>query len=79
MKGIRNIVAVWEEVTTNCMNSSWKKLWPQACHDFRRFEENEAAVANDIVELAIQLGMDEVDIGNVQELLQTSLTNEELV
>jgi hypothetical protein len=82
MKSIRNIVAAWEEVTTNCMNSSWKKLWPETCHDFRRFEENEAAVVNDIVELANQLGMDEVDIDNVQELVQshqTSPTNEELV
>jgi hypothetical protein len=26
MKGIRNIVAASEEVTTDCMNSSWKKL-----------------------------------------------------
>jgi hypothetical protein len=82
MKGIRNIVAAWEEVTTNCMSSSWKKLWPEACHDFGGFEANEAAIANDIVELANQLGMDDVDIDNVQELLQshqTSLTNEELV
>jgi hypothetical protein len=82
MKGIRNIVAAWEEVTTNFMNSSWNKLWPETCHDFRGFEENEAAVVSDIVELANQLGMDEVDIDNVQELLQshqTSLTNEELV
>jgi hypothetical protein len=47
MKGIRNIVAAWEEVTTNCMDSSWKKLWPEACHDFRGFQENEAAVVND--------------------------------
>jgi hypothetical protein len=48
----------------------------------REFEENEVAVANNIVELANQLGMDEVDIDNVRELLQshqTSLTNEELV
>jgi hypothetical protein len=52
------------------MNSSWKKLWPESCHNFEGFEENEAAVANDIVELANQLGMDEVDIDNVQELLQ---------
>jgi hypothetical protein len=82
MKGVRNIVAAWEEVTTNCTNSSWKKLWPEACHDFRGFEENEAAVANDTVDVATQIGMDEVDINNVQELLQshrTSLTNEELV
>jgi hypothetical protein len=70
MKGIRNIVAAWEEVTTNCMNSSWKKLWPKVCHDFRGFEENEAAIANDIVELANQLGMDEVDIDNMQKLFQ---------
>jgi hypothetical protein len=71
MKDIRNIVAAWEKVTTNCMNSSWKKLWPKACHDFGRFEENEAAVTNDIVLLANQLGMDEVDIDNVRELLQS--------
>jgi hypothetical protein len=82
MKGIRNIVAAWEEVTTNFMNSSWNKLWLEACYDFRGFEENEVVVANDIVELADQLGMDKVDIDNVQELLQshqTGLTNEELV
>jgi hypothetical protein len=82
MKGIRNIVAAWEEVTINHMNSSWKKLWPEVCHNFRGFEENEAVVVNDIVEFANQLGMDEVDINNVWELLQsqlTSLTNKELV
>jgi hypothetical protein len=82
MKGNRNIAVAWEKVITNCMDNSWKKLWPEACHDFRGFEENEAAVTNDIVELANQLGMDEVDIDNVQELSQshqTSLTNEELV
>jgi hypothetical protein len=70
MKGIKNIVA------------AWKKLWLEACNDFRRFEDYEAAVANDIVELANQRGMDDVDIDNVQELLQSqqkSLTNEELV
>jgi hypothetical protein len=71
MKGIRNIVAAWEEVTTNFMNSSWNKLWPETCHNLRWLEENEAAVVNDIVELANQLGMDEVDIDNAQELLQS--------
>jgi UV DNA damage repair endonuclease len=44
-------------------------------------EENVTPIVNDIVHLANQLGMDDADDDNVQELLQsceTGLTNAEL-
>jgi hypothetical protein len=82
MKAVRNIKTAWDEVSTSCMKRSWKNIWLDACNDSNNSEENVTPIINDIIHLANQLGMDEVDSGKVQELLQsyeTGLTNEELM
>lgn len=77
---IESIIRTWEEVTLICMNSAWLKEWPDVCHEFTGFEV-EKAITRDIFQLASQVGLDEVDADNVEELLVShgsSLSNEEL-
>ncbi|XP_051885228.1 tigger transposable element-derived protein 1-like [Pristis pectinata] len=81
MKAIENISASWAEVTSVCMNNVWRKLWPEVCGDSVGCEEGEQVIISDIVQLAAQAGLDEVDADDVVELLRShgdGLTNEEL-
>lgn len=53
----------------------------EACHEFLGFEDAEAAIMSDTVQLAIQTGLEEVDVVSVEKLLHShgeDLTNEEL-
>nr|XP_023656335.1 tigger transposable element-derived protein 1-like isoform X2 [Paramormyrops kingsleyae] len=67
----------WEEVTCRTLNSSWRKVWPEAVpqRDFEGFEEQEEEMIDDlflmeeIVSLGRSMGL-EVDGGDVQELVE---------
>lgn len=76
-----NIKEAWEEVIGMCMNSVWQKLWLDICNDLQDFEEVQAKIINDIIQLANQAGLEEADNNNVEEALLSygeSWSNEEL-
>ena len=50
------------------MNTVWCKAWPDVIHDFRRFDVI-PGLQQDIVRLAHNVGLEEVDGDNVGELL----------
>ncbi|XP_066489716.1 tigger transposable element-derived protein 1-like [Tiliqua scincoides] len=81
MHAIENISMSWKEVTSSCMNGVWCKMWPEACYDFNGFADASSDITRDIVNLANEAGMDEVDAEDVEELLNShgeELTKEEL-
>ena len=82
LQAIYIIERAWGEVSSRVLNAAWRKIYPSAVHSFEGFVETEQAVMKEIVEMANQLGFDEVDEDDVQELLashETPLTNEELL
>jgi hypothetical protein len=79
MNAIDNIRAAWNEVTPNCINGVWKKLWPEACNNFVGVEEE--SVIQNIVKLTNVAGLEDVNDVNVEELLKyhcDSLSNDKL-
>lgn len=81
MHATENISMAWKEVTSNCMNGVWCKVWPEARYDFNRFDDASSDITRDIVNLASDAGMDEVNADDVEELLNShgeKLTKEEL-
>jgi hypothetical protein len=78
MNAINNIRAAWNEVTPNCINGGvWKK--PKARNNFVGVEEE--SVVQNIVELASEAGLEDVNDDDVEEWLQShgeSLINDEL-
>lgn len=67
-------------MTVTHMNNVWQKVWLDVCHNFTGFEVEEA-ITRDIVQLASQAGLDELDVDDVEELLVSHwsrLINEEL-
>jgi hypothetical protein len=80
LKGINNIDAAWEEVTSICMYKVWRKLWPECVQDFREFEEV-PSIANEVSTIAHELGFYNIEPDDVTGLLESHshpLTNEEL-
>jgi hypothetical protein len=69
MNATDNIRAAWNEMTPNCMNRVWKKLWPEACNNFVGVEEE--SVIQNIVKLANEAGLEDVYDKDVEELLQS--------
>ena len=54
-----------------CMNRVWKKLWPEECTDILECDEEIVPAAiNDIIELASEWMMQNVNAEDVEELLQ---------
>ena len=74
----------WNEITPQCMNGVWKKLWPEAVEVV-----SEDGVGNDIggatreiADMAQHIGFTDVDEENVREVLNShveDLTNEDLM
>jgi hypothetical protein len=74
-----NIRAAWNEVIPNCLNGLWKKIWQEACTNLEEVQKE--MVIQNIVKLANEAGLEGVNEGNVEELLQShgkSLTHGEL-
>ncbi|CAM2116375.1 unnamed protein product [Caretta caretta] len=80
LNGVENIDTSWEEVTSQCMNGIWRCAWPDAVHSFIGFDAV-PALKQEIVKLAKDVGLEEVEDDDVEELLEShaeQLTNEEL-
>ncbi|KAG7177581.1 hypothetical protein Hamer_G008220 [Homarus americanus] len=73
--GIRNISASWEGVTSTCRNSDWQKVGPEACNCFVGFKVVELAIASDTIQLVNQVGVDEVNFNDAEELLMRKATD----
>ncbi|XP_065445765.1 tigger transposable element-derived protein 1-like [Chrysemys picta bellii] len=81
LNDVENIDALWEEVTLQCMNGIWHCAWPDAVHRFMGFDAV-PALEQEIVKLAKDVGFEEVEEEDEQELLESHaelLTNEELI
>lgn len=53
------------------MNSVWWKVWLEACHEFLGCEDTEPVITSDIVQLANQTELKEVDVVSFKELLHS--------
>ncbi|XP_045107142.1 tigger transposable element-derived protein 1-like [Portunus trituberculatus] len=74
----------WAEVPTKCLNGVWKKLCPQFVHSFKAFNVDDiVSKANkDTISYAQDLGLDEVEEEDIDQLLQShrqELSNEDLL
>ncbi|XP_064410189.1 tigger transposable element-derived protein 1-like [Latimeria chalumnae] len=76
---IDNISESWAEVTQQCMNGVWGKLWPESVN--RGFTDVVPSVNKDILKLAMTAGFDELEEKDIEEVLEShteELTNEDL-
>ena len=62
-----NVEESWREVTRSCMNGAWAKLCPQFVHGFKDL----AKARRNIVKMAKTACFDEVEEGDVEELLDS--------
>jgi hypothetical protein len=69
MNATGNIRSAWDEVTPNCLNKVWKKLWPKVRRNAEKYEEG--TVIYSIVELAKEAGLEGVNKDDVEEWLQS--------
>ncbi|XP_042242197.1 tigger transposable element-derived protein 1-like [Homarus americanus] len=69
LEAVKLIVSTWQAVSTRCLNSAWKTLWPSAVHDFGGFQE-EAELDKEIVSIGQSLGL-EVEEEDVEELVMS--------
>ncbi|GFR24007.1 tigger transposable element-derived protein 1-like [Trichonephila clavata] len=78
MNAVQNINLSWNEVKEKCSKGVWKNIWP----DLRKGGGTGYSVdMNEIVELAKQTSLDEVNVEDVEEIVQettASLSNNEL-
>jgi hypothetical protein len=79
---IDNIAYAWAEVTQSCMKGVWK-IWPELSCSSDFNPENELSNSRqDIIDMARAVGFEDVEQANVDELLQShlsELTNEDLL
>lgn len=82
MNAVENINLSWNEITERSLKGVWKKIWP----DLSKSEDighsvDMDEIVEEIVELAKQTGLDEVNVEDVEEIVQetaASLSNDEL-
>lgn len=85
-KAVEMIGEAWQEITPVTMNAVWRKLWPQAVHNFTGFAvPDTAALSKEIAALANESALGdgkEVTEEDVQQLLNShdqELTTQELL
>ncbi|CAM2105774.1 unnamed protein product [Caretta caretta] len=61
---VENIDALWEEVTSQCMNGVWCHAWPEAVHSFMGFDAV-PSLKQEIVKLAKDVGFEGVEEDDV--------------
>ena len=63
----------WREITRSSMNGVWGKVSPQCVHGYKGFNVNNdlSKAQRNIVKMANTVGFDEVDEGDVEELLDS--------
>ena len=79
LDAVENINLSWNEVTEKCLKGVWKKIWPDLNKEDDTLQEN--VNINEIVELAKQTGIGEVDVQDLEEILEEkaeSFSNDEL-
>ncbi|XP_042909441.1 tigger transposable element-derived protein 1-like [Parasteatoda tepidariorum] len=82
MNAVENINLSWNEITERSLKGVWKNIWP----DLSKGEDighsvDMDEIVEEIVELAKQTGLDEVNVEDVEEIIQeteASLSNDEL-
>lgn len=82
MDAVANISLSWNEITKTSLKGVWKNIWP----DLSKSEDighsvDMDEIVEEIVELAKQSGLDEVNVEDVEEMVQetaASLSNDEL-
>lgn len=82
MNAVENINLSWNEITERSLKGVWKNIWP----DLSKSEDighsvDMDEIVEEIVELAKQTGLDEVNVEDVEEIVQetaASLSNDEL-
>jgi hypothetical protein len=70
-EAVGNIHRVWDKVKFKTMNWVRRKVWEDCVQSFRGFEEPVEAIQENIVQLAKQIGLDELDSGDIQELMNS--------
>ncbi|XP_050704178.1 tigger transposable element-derived protein 1-like [Eriocheir sinensis] len=85
-KAVEMIGEAWQEITPVTMNAVWRKLWPQAVHNFTGFAvPDTAALSKEIAALANEAALGdgkEVTEEDVQQLLNShdqELTTQDLL
>ncbi|CAK9814153.1 Tigger transposable element-derived protein 1 [Anthophora plagiata] len=82
MNAVENINLSWNEITERSLKGVWKNIWP----DLSKSEDighsvDMDEIVEEIVELAKQTGLDEVNVEDVEEIVQQTaagLSNDEL-
>lgn len=83
MNAVENINLSWNEITERSLKGVWKNIWP----DLSKSEDighsvDMDEIVEEIVELAKQTGLDEVNVEDVEEIVvqetAASLSNDEL-
>ena len=82
MNAVENINFSWKVITERSLKKVWKNIWPDLSksEDIGHFIDMDEIV-EEIVELAKQTGLDEVNLKDVEEIVQeitASLSNDEL-
>ncbi|XP_029054068.1 tigger transposable element-derived protein 1-like [Osmia bicornis bicornis] len=80
MDAVANINLSWNEVTEKCLKGVWKNVWPELS---KNVDIRESIVdVDEIVKLANQTGLDNINAQDIDELLQVtideSLSNDDL-
>ncbi|GFY46123.1 tigger transposable element-derived protein 1-like [Trichonephila inaurata madagascariensis] len=76
MNAVENINLSWNEITKRSLKGVWKNIWLDL-----RAKTLDTVDMDEIVELAKQTGLDEVNVEDVEEIVQetpASLSNDEL-
>nr|XP_020670660.1 tigger transposable element-derived protein 1-like [Pogona vitticeps]XP_020670661.1 tigger transposable element-derived protein 1-like [Pogona vitticeps]XP_020670663.1 tigger transposable element-derived protein 1-like [Pogona vitticeps] len=79
LHSVRLIDKAWQDVTTQTLNSAWRKLWPE-CVTNSGTEGTDAQLVRDIVSMGEGMGLDvsEEDVEELIEEHKEELTTEEL-
>jgi hypothetical protein len=67
------IVEAWNDATKDCLHRVWRKFLPDSVDDFVDFEPSDelTQIKASCVALARQVGLEEVENEDVEELLQS--------
>lgn len=79
---IENVKEAWSEVTSSNLRAAWQRIIPNCANGFKGFKDEVNRVINDITKLGIDLGLTEIEKGDVQDLLQShdkELDDEDLI
>ncbi len=79
---VENINDAWREVTASNMRAVWKNIIPHCANDFAGFEAEVTGAVTEIMQLGLEMGMADMDDGNVREFLDShngDLNDDELL